>query len=604
MSAPLKAASSSSLSPLPDAEASAPSTTTTKRGKKRVADPPADTAGKGAKRAKGSASASGAVLKQELGATNGTADRGTEVKATSRQRKDQAVKKEEDSLEVDRAADQANEAEVSKKKRTRARGAGVSSKDKTVKAEEATKHEDADLEEETLQETKTTKVSTKKKRAKTATKGKTEDEPIDIETTEQALAPPKKKRIPTKGKGKQSSATEADTQDNELQEAPPPKKRPRKTAEQKAAEAMPLATRTANSAHNLGAHVSAAGGVHNALTAAVHIGGNALALFLKSQRKWENPALKDEHATAFTAGCATHGYAADKHVLPHGSYLVNLANPDPVKVEQAYASFLEDLRRCETLEIALYNFHPGNTNGTPKDEAIARLAAQLNRAHKDTAEKGTVVTVLENMAAPPTSNTIGSRFEDLRDVIALIKDKKRVGVCLDTCHTFAAGYDLRSPAAFKETMAQFDSVVGFQYLRALHINDSKGVLGSHRDLHQNIGVGFLGLRAFHNVMNEPRFRGLPMILETPINSKSADGKEVEDRGVWAREIKFLEGLVGMDVEGEEFGRLEAELAEKGVAERGRLQEQFDRKEAEKASGKGKKRKGKKGGESSEGEGSE
>ena len=175
-------------------------------------------------------------------------------------------------------------------------------------------------------------------------------------------------------------------------------------------------------------------------------------------------------------------------------------------------------------------------------------------------------------------NVIGSTFEDLRDIIAQVEDKERIGVCLDTCHVFAAGYDLRTPTAFRKTFDDFDKIIGMKYLRALHLNDSKAPFGSHRDLHQNIGLGFLGLRAFHNVMNEPRFEGLPMVLETPIDHKDPEtGKDVEDKGVWAKEIKMLEGLIGMDAEGDEFKALEKNLADKGAEERKKLQDVFDRK---------------------------
>lgn len=174
-------------------------------------------------------------------------------------------------------------------------------------------------------------------------------------------------------------------------------------------------------------------------------------------------------------------------------------------------------------------------------------------------------------------NIIGSTFEDLRDIISLVDDKSRIGVCLDTCHSFAAGYDLRSKEAFKETLNKFDEVVGIKYLSALHLNDSKAPFGSHRDLHQNIGLGFLGLRAFHNVMNETRFEGLPMVLETPIDSKDEEGKDIEDKRIWAREIKMLEGLIGMDAESEAFISMEKELADRGAEERAKYQEQFEKK---------------------------
>lgn len=158
-----------------------------------------------------------------------------------------------------------------------------------------------------------------------------------------------------------------------------------------------------------------------------------------------------------------HGYDAGAHVLPHGSYLVNLAQADAAKAAQAYGSFVDDLKRCEQLGVRLYNFHPGNTGGAPRAEACGRVAERLNAAHRET--EG-VVTVLENMAG--AGNVVGTRFEDLRDIIDKVEDKERVGVCIDTCHAFAAGYDLRTPEKFVETMKEFDEVVGNKYLKAFH----------------------------------------------------------------------------------------------------------------------------------------
>ncbi|KAH0498729.1 hypothetical protein TgHK011_005968 [Trichoderma gracile] len=355
-------------------------------------------------------------------------------------------------------------------------------------------------------------------------------------------------------------------------------KKQRKTKAQIKAEeeAMVLAERTVVSslkrAMYIGAHVSAAGGVQNSVTNAVHIGANSFALFLKSQRKWANPPMTPESQDGFVSQCQHHRYLANEHVLPHGSYLVNLAQADAEKAKQAYDSFVDDLARCEQLGIKLYNFHPGSTGGDSKDAAIARIAAQLNKAHKATK---TVVTVLENMAG--SGNVVGSTWEDLRDIIALVEDKTRVGVCIDTCHAFAAGYDLRSPEAFKKTVDSFNDIVGASYLKAFHLNDSKAPLNSNRDLHANIGTGFLGLRAFHNVMNHPAFQDKPMVLETPIDRKTPDGKTVEDKQVWADEIKLLESLVGMDPDTKEFARLEAELQDRGADERRRIQEQVDKK---------------------------
>ena len=295
-----------------------------------------------------------------------------------------------------------------------------------------------------------------------------------------------------------------------------------------------------------------------------------------------NPPLLTEAIDGWHANCKHHNYEQDERatVVPHGSYLVNLAHVDPARTKQALDSFTDDLQRCEKLGIKLYNFHPGVANSSDRATAISHLAKNMNQAH---AKTSTVVTLLENMAAG--GNVLGSTFEDLAATIAEIHDKSRVGVCLDTCHAFAAGYDLRSPEAFSATMEEFDRVVGIKYLRAVHVNDSKAPFASHRDLHANIGTGFLGLRAFHNLVNDSRFEGLPLILETPVEVRDADGQVVkdekgkpkEDKGIWATEIKLLEGLVGMNMESEEFKKLEAELAKKGRPERERLEEQIERK---------------------------
>ncbi|KAF5577577.1 AP endonuclease 1 [Fusarium pseudoanthophilum] len=353
--------------------------------------------------------------------------------------------------------------------------------------------------------------------------------------------------------------------------APTAKTTKKRKTKAKDEDAKPLADRTDVSSlrptMNIGAHAKRFPlGVQNSVTNAVHIGANAFALFLKSQRKWTNPPLDHEAKNQFISMCKEHSYSAGEHALPHGSYLVNLAQADEEKADQAYKSFLDDLERCEQLGIRLYNFHPGSTGGDARPAAIARIAAQLNKSHRATK---TVITVLENMAG--SGNVIGSTWEDLRDIIALVEDKSRVGVCIDTCHAFAAGYDLRTPEAF--------------------MNDSKAPFNSNRDLHANIGTGFLGLRAFHCIMNHAPFAGMPMVLETPIDRLGADGKSVEDKKVWADEIKLLERLVGMDAETEEFKDLEIELQAQGESERNKIQDQVDRKMAKDAK-KGTKKAGK------------
>lgn len=313
---------------------------------------------------------------------------------------------------------------------------------------------------------------------------------------------------------------------------------------------------------------------HRALYTDYDSSGNAFALFLKSQRKWANPPLVADHCTSFISNCTDQKYDASAHVVPHGSYLVNLAHPDPERTKQAYDSFLDDLIRCNRLGIRLYNFHPGNAAGAEsREQAIAHLAKQLNKAHADP-ETGKVMTILETMAT--RGNTIGGTFEDLRDIIQQVNSKDRVGVCLDTCHVFAAGYDISNPEALSATLSEFEKTIGLKYLKALHVNDSKAPLNSNRDLHANIGTGFLGLRAFHALVNEPRLWGLPMVLETPLDAKDDDGKVVQDKGIWAREIKMLESLVGMDADSQEFKKMEAELSAKGSSERTRVEDQVKR----------------------------
>ena len=303
---------------------------------------------------------------------------------------------------------------------------------------------------------------------------------------------------------------------------------------------------------------------------------------MKSQRRWNNPPLDPKHALSFFTGCKEHEYVSSSDVVPHGSYLVNLAHPDADRTKQAYECFLDDVTRCARLGIGLYNFHPGNVANTTREEGIAHVAVSINRAHADR-NTGSVVILLETMAGG--GNVLGSTFKDLAAMIALTKDKSRIGVCLDTAHVFAAGYDIRTQASLATTLAAFDGIIGLRYLKALHVNDSKAPFGSHRDLHARIGTGFLGLSAFHALVNEPRLQGLPMVLETPAEVEDEKGKKVEDKRIWAREIKLLEALVGMNMEGDEFRGLSAELQKQGTSERERVQAQVDKKLAKNEKGK-------------------
>ncbi|KAI0176362.1 AP endonuclease [Hypoxylon sp. FL1284] len=418
----------------------------------------------------------------------------------------------------------------------------------------------------------TNAVSNSSSKAK-ATKQKAKKEAAEDESP---VSPGETKSV-KKRKAAQSNVEE----DEEPAVDEPKTTKKRKTAKAKTEKVMALAKRsvinTLGKSMYIGAHVSSAGGVQNSINNAVHIGANAFALFLKSQRKWTNPPIAPDALDGFLSLSKDHKFEVHKHCLPHGSYLVNLAQAEKDKADQAYSSFVDDLQRCESLGVKLYNFHPGNTNGNSRPDAIGRIAQQLNKAHKATS---TVITVLENMAGQ--GNVIGCKFEDLRDIIALVEDKARVGVCIDTCHAFAAGYDLRSPDAFQDTITKFNSIVGADYLKAFHLNDSKAPFDSHRDLHANIGTGFLGLRAFHNVVNHTAFEGMPMVLETPIDKKGPDGKTFEDKQVWADEIKLLESLIGMDPESDEFKALDKRLQAQGASERSKIQDQVDRKSAKDA----------------------
>ncbi|KDR69206.1 hypothetical protein GALMADRAFT_104145 [Galerina marginata CBS 339.88] len=276
----------------------------------------------------------------------------------------------------------------------------------------------------------------------------------------------------------------------------------------------------------VGAHVSAAGGVENAVANAAAIGATAFALFLKSQRKWESPPLQDTSVTEFKKRMKEFGYSP-RVVLPHGSYLINLGNPDIEKREKSYACFLDDLKRCEDLGLELYNFHPGSTVGQATlSTSIGHIAECINRAHKETS---VVTVVLENMAG--AGNIIGSEFSHLAGIIEQVEDKMRVGVCLDTCHAFAAGYDIRTQEGWNSTITKFDHQVGLKYLCGMHLNDSKTTYNSRRDRHENIGLGHLGLLAFQHILTDPCTQNIPLILETPNFEQPA--------AVWGKEIEVL-----------------------------------------------------------------
>ncbi len=276
----------------------------------------------------------------------------------------------------------------------------------------------------------------------------------------------------------------------------------------------------------IGAHVSATGGVENAPLNAWAIKARAFALFTKNQRQWHAKPLTAESIAAFRTNLATAGIAPE-HVLPHDSYLINLGHPEQEGLEKSRAAFLDEMQRCEQLGLPLLNFHPGShLKQIDEESCLRRVADSINRVLERTAG---VTAVIENTAGQ--GSNVGHRFEHLATIIEHVEDKSRVGVCLDTCHTFTAGYDLRTVEACEATFAEFERVVGFNYLRGMHLNDSKPDLGSRVDRHDSLGKGKLGLEVFRYIMNDARFEEIPMVLETI------------DESLWPEEIALLYSMV-------------------------------------------------------------
>ncbi|KAM4525268.1 putative endonuclease 4 isoform 2-T2 [Odontesthes bonariensis] len=260
----------------------------------------------------------------------------------------------------------------------------------------------------------------------------------------------------------------------------------------------------------IGAHVRIQGGIWKAVESCAEMGGKSFALFLGSQRSWKRPALDQGAAEKFREQCSLQGYDP-AHILPHGSYLMNCGSPKDDVFDKSQALLVDELSRCSLLGLSLYNFHPGSSLGTiTTEQCVDKIAGAINHAHQQTPG---VVTVLENMSGQ--GSTVGGKFSELKSIIDKVRDQTRVGVCLDTCHAFAAGYDLAAEGGVKAMLDQFDQEVGLHYLRAIHLNDSKGKLGCNLDRHEDIGKGNIGISAFRDVVNETRLDNIPLILETP-----------------------------------------------------------------------------------------
>lgn len=281
-----------------------------------------------------------------------------------------------------------------------------------------------------------------------------------------------------------------------------------------------------NAMKYVGAHVSAAGGVENAPVNANAIGAKAFALFTKNQRQWFSNPLTMASIKAFRENCEKYDYKPFQ-ILPHDSYLINLGHPEKEPLEKSRASFLDEMQRCEQLGLDRLNFHPGSHLKTiSEEECMNRIAESINIVLDKT--KG-VTAVIENTSGQGTN--MGYKFEQLRYMIDKVDDKSRVGICIDTCHAFTSGYNIKSPEGYAETFSLFDKIVGFNYLKGIHINDSKKELATRVDRHDNIGKGFLGEDVFRMIMNDGRFDNMPLILETP------------EESLWEEEIKNLYSLI-------------------------------------------------------------
>ena len=272
----------------------------------------------------------------------------------------------------------------------------------------------------------------------------------------------------------------------------------------------------------VGAHVSIANGIFNAPLNAHKIGAKAFALFTKNQRQWKAKPLNEDEIEKFKTVCQQKNYSAD-YILPHDTYLINLGAPEKEALDKSRNAFTDELKRCNQLGLKYLNFHPGShRKKMPDEDCLKVIAESINISLAET--KG-VTAVIENTSGQ--GGNVGYRFEHLANLIEMVEDKKRIGVCLDTCHTFTAGYDIRTPETYKKTMALFADIVDFKYLKGMHLNDANAKLGSRTDRHHNLGKGMLGWETFKLIMQDSRLDDMPLILETT------------DDSLWAQEIKQL-----------------------------------------------------------------
>jgi deoxyribonuclease-4 len=275
---------------------------------------------------------------------------------------------------------------------------------------------------------------------------------------------------------------------------------------------------------HLGAHISTAGGAYRAFARASEIGCETMLIFTKSNRQWQAKSLSDEDIVAYKDEGQKYG---DIHsVAVHASYLINLASPDEALWEKSYDALRIEVERAGALGIPLITFHPGSYVGGDEATGITRIARGLQRLLEETADSAPqTIVCLETMAGQGTN--LGSTFEQLAQMLEQSGGGERLGICFDTCHVFSAGYDIRTPEAYAKTMAEFDRLIGLEWLKFFHFNDSKHGLGEGKDRHEHIGQGQIGREGFANFLNDPRWTGFAAHLETPKKEKDDDGKEIE-----------------------------------------------------------------------------
>ena len=276
----------------------------------------------------------------------------------------------------------------------------------------------------------------------------------------------------------------------------------------------------------IGAHVSAGNGVSQAPINAHEIGAQSFALFTRNPSRWQSKPISDKEAQAFKENCARYGFTPDR-ILPHDSYLINLGAPEAEKLQMSRDAFLDEMQRCEQLGLSMLNFHPGShLKMIAIDDCLDRIAESINITLDKTSG---VKAVIENTAGQ--GSNLGHTFQQLAHIIDKVEDKTRVGVCIDSCHAFAAGYDLSTVDGYNETWKMFDDIIGLQYLSGMHLNDTKKGLASKVDRHESLGKGMLGAEFFSLLMNDPRMDNIPLILETP------------NEEIWKEEIQWLYSLV-------------------------------------------------------------